>query len=163
MLHFDYFCEQTKTIMNYRGTRKYCPGSRFVKNSFSSQKVCFKYDPKLYDKNQKEYFIGYPIIKFFINNNQGNETLFNWYPSEYLYRYNLTSFCFGATMRPQNWIMIGMTMMRQHHFYFSPEQNIVSIARANCSDDSNMMLSENDYLQYDFDFGLNEKDPLKSQ
>ena len=38
-------------------------------------------------------------------------------------------------------------MMRQHHFYFSPESHIVSIARANCSDDSNEILSENDYLQ----------------
>jgi hypothetical protein len=52
--------------------------------------------------------------------------------------------------------------MRQHHFYFSPEQRIVSIARANCSDDSNEILSENDYIQQDFDFGLRDKHASKS-
>lgn len=45
MLHFDYFCEQTKSIMSSRGTRKYCPGSRFLKGSGDEQMVCFQYAP----------------------------------------------------------------------------------------------------------------------
>jgi hypothetical protein len=38
-------------------------------------------------------------------------------------------------------------MMRQHHFYFSPEQNLVAIARANCSNYQNEILSESDFIK----------------
>jgi len=31
-----------------------------------------------------------------MNDKQGKETTFNWFPSEYLYRENLNSFCFAA-------------------------------------------------------------------
>ena len=41
-------------------------------------------------------FLGYPIIKIHLNDKQGKDTTFNWYPSEYLYRENVNSFCFAA-------------------------------------------------------------------
>ena len=86
MLHFDYFCEQTKDILDEYGRRKYCSGKRFTTRIQGDTYACFEFDPDIYRGREKEYLLGYPIIKFHAIDVDGNEQEIKWFPSEYLFK-----------------------------------------------------------------------------
>jgi hypothetical protein len=48
MVHFDYFCDQTKDIRDDKGRKKYCSGKRFTTQIDGYNHICFDYDPRAY-------------------------------------------------------------------------------------------------------------------
>jgi hypothetical protein len=63
MLHFDFFCEQTRnTIVN--GKKPYCPGERFLSKSQGETVTCFHFKEEWHGR-KKEFLMGYPVINFY--------------------------------------------------------------------------------------------------
>jgi len=52
-------------------------------------------------------------------------------------------------------ILFGSTLMRQYDYIMDVDNKMIGIARAKCSEDELMIISEYDYLDYGTDFGLN--------
>mmetsp|Transcript_5315 Transcript_5315/g.4912 ORF Transcript_5315/g.4912 Transcript_5315/m.4912 type:complete len:107 (+) Transcript_5315:1079-1399(+) len=68
-----------------------------------------------------------------------------WFPSEYLFRQSANQLCLAADPDPfLSDILIGGSLMRQNNFIFDIEENKVGFARAQCSEDPNQILSENE-------------------
>ena len=64
MLHFDYFCEQTKNF-KVNGQKKYCHGERFRSRSQGEIATCFRFDKTVWSGRHKEFLMGYPVINFY--------------------------------------------------------------------------------------------------
>lgn len=62
---------------------------------------------------------------------------FVWYPSEYLYRHSMDSYCIAADSHNSNEIMMGGTILRQHNIIIDLDQNLVGFAHASCNNDTN--------------------------
>lgn len=96
---------------------------------------CFSYDERKYAAGPYEYFQTFPVINFNLNG-----LVLTWYPSEYLYRSKSDKYCFAAEAQSSNELLLGGTLMRQHNFVFDLERNLVGIAHAQCSNDSNQII-----------------------
>jgi hypothetical protein len=95
MLHFDYFCEQTKNIVDEKGQKKYCTGQRFTTKIEADTYLCFDFNPNqfMYDGGEKDYLMGYPILKFHATDADGNPQVIRWFPSEYLFKQDAEKYC----------------------------------------------------------------------
>ena len=51
-------------------------------------------------------------------------------------------------------VVFGSSLMRQYDYIFDVENKQIGIARAECSYHHNMIISEKDYIDHGFDFGL---------
>ena len=86
MYHFDYFCDQTKDILNEYGYRKYCNGKRFTTRIQGDIYACFEFDPDQFRGREKEFLLGYPIIVFHALDHEDKAEQIKWFPSEYLFK-----------------------------------------------------------------------------
>ena len=155
MVHFDYFCDQTKDIRDDKGRKKYCSGKRFTTKIEGYNHICFDYDPRAYQNREKEYLLGYPIIKFHASDINGKMQQINWYPSEYLFKADSEKYCMMVDVNSKsNQIVFGTSLMRQYDYVFDVGNKQLGIARAECSKHPHMVMSEQEYLDDEFFFGL---------
>ena len=71
MVHFDYFCDLTKDIKDRFGGRKYCSGQRYTTKINGDKYVCFEFSPETFRGREKDFLLGYPIIKFHAIDKEG--------------------------------------------------------------------------------------------
>lgn len=155
MVHFDYFCNMTKDFKLMNGEKRYCKGDRYMVRSQGETLACFMFDSK-YQGRDKEFLLGYPVINFYATDEKGEKFPIKWFPSEYLYKYNDgQKYCLTAdTTRNAHEILFGSTLMRQYDYVFDIDNKKIGVGRARCSHDPNMILSEQDYIDYGNTYGL---------
>ena len=150
--YFDYHCEHAKNSGDGNAD-KYCPGKRFNTVSDGAQVMCFRYDPK--KQSRKEFLMGYPVINFYALDTHGMEQRFKWFPSEYLYlEKDGKKYCLTADKEGTTQITFGSTLMRQNDFIFDNEDHRIGIARSKCNDDRDMIITEQDYVDYGTTYGM---------
>lgn len=107
----------------------------------NDHKICFEYDEKKFKDGPLEYFKSYPTLAFVLQDRNGDNFDFIWYPSEYLYRHSTEVYCVAAEIQNGSEIMMGGTMLRQHNLIFDIENEAIGFAHAVCSDDPNQVLT----------------------
>jgi len=151
--HFSYHCNQTNPDSS--SDSKYCPSRPFLTRIDGESLVCFNFDAERFANRTKEFFMGYPIVNIFARTQSGEIKKIQWFPSEYLYLEKAgDKYCLAADKGSGNEILFGSTLMRQNDFIFDIESKKIGIARAACSVDPGMIVSENDYIEYGTPFGL---------
>lgn len=117
--HIDVFCESAKDIRRPDGHKKYCHGDRYEKKILGSMTTCFKYDKNYFESNEgpglRHFFLGYPIIRIMVEDENGNAVNWDWFPSEYLYyERNVNDYCIAALPQSKKQILFGSTLLRQN-------------------------------------------------
>lgn len=134
LIHFDWFCRLDSS--------KHCKGKRIYEGSQPS-KICFEYEENKFPNGPYEYFASFPILKFLMEGSEEETVIFNWFPSEYLYRRTDESYCFAAERESFGGeIMLGGTFMRQNNFIFDIDKGRIGFVRAACNDDPNQVKTE---------------------
>lgn len=84
--HFDWFCNEADPFNNCKG--------QLLKHK--KNEICFSYSEDEFPDGPYEYFLSYPVLRFAMKayiGSVGPTEIFNWYPSEYLYRATTNSYC----------------------------------------------------------------------
>lgn len=153
MTYIDKWCEAGKKAANTAEDKaKYCPGVRYLADNKGTKVMCFRYNDLKYP-DKKEFLLGYPIITFEAVGSDG-ETIhqIKWFPSEYLYlETDGLKYCLTADREGESRITFGSTLMRQNAYIFDVEKRKIGIARSRCNDDPDMILTEQDYIDYGTD------------
>lgn len=116
--------------------------------------MCFRFDPNG-NYTRKEFLMGYPIINIWALSSSGILERFKWFPSEYLYmEEDGEKYCLTADKEGSSQIILGSTMMRQNDFIFDNDGRKIGIARSQCNDDKDMIITEQDYVEYGTTYGM---------
>lgn len=126
--YFEEFCAKSEA---------HCAGKPTGRN------ICFEYSEDRFPKGPLEYFKTYPVLTFMLDAGTGKEPVeFNWFPSEYLYRHNLDTYCIAAEpYYKSNQILMGGTFMRQHNFIFDIDNMKLGLQHSQCHPDRNQIMS----------------------
>ena len=153
--HFEQYCEMTKHEKRDDGKRKYCPG--FEAFQGGEHTACFSYDKDYFEGpngiGKLHYFLGFPIIRLMTEDQDGKPHDLNWYPAEYFYKRN-NQYCLTADKNiDEGEVQLGTTFMRQFHYAFKVDERLVSIGRAECSEDPELIV-ESTYLEHNYTLAL---------
>jgi hypothetical protein len=92
-----------------------CLGTRVTKSCYS----------KASGDTLADYFASFPSIKITFN----NQIYMKWFPSEYLYEHNSTTYCLAAVEHSKDYMVIGAAMMRQTMIIFDMSIQSVAMVR----------------------------------
>lgn len=111
---FTYFPRKIWNNIDYY-FKDYCSRSEaHCAGKPTGKKICFEYSEEEFPEGPLEFFKTYPVLTFLLDAGEEKDPVeFHWYPSEYLYRDTLKTYCLAAESYYNPYqIMIGGTFMR---------------------------------------------------
>ena len=89
-----------------------CAGDFQQVNVAGAPEICFSYTESFFPEGPLKYFATFPILKFRMTDIHGEDFNFEWFPSEYLYRYRTDLYCVAAESQQSTQVLIGGSMLR---------------------------------------------------